>query len=234
MLVGYIDDASNLIFLRFTKGETTDALMKVTLEYIEQFGCPVAFYVDKDSVYKTNRGEDSSTQFSRLMNAFGIRLIYANSPQAKGRVERLFKTLQDRLIKEMRLNNICTIEEANKFLEDIYIKDHNEKFSVEPKSNYNMHKKTPKDIKVEKVFVKRDKRSIANDYTVKYKGRFFQILDNQKCNVLTCHKIVVEESLDKSIRLNYKGIFLKFTEISEKHSASYSKRVWMPTGTGNR
>ncbi|MEW6296097.1 MAG: ISNCY family transposase [Candidatus Diapherotrites archaeon] len=232
VLIGFIDDASNRVFLKFTEGETTEALMRITQEYIKIYGCPVALYVDKDTIYKVARGE-GMTQFARAMQELGIKIIYAHSPQAKGRIERSFKTHQDRLVKELRLNNISSIKEANKFLERKYIKEHNEKFMVKPKNDYDMHRKLPSKINLSKTFSKHSKRSIANDYTLKYKGRVFQILDTPNSrDIILNNKAIVEENLEGSIRIKYKDKYLKYKEISEKHTASYSRWIWVPSKTG--
>ena len=120
-LLVYIDDAtSRIVYLRFEKSETTWGYMNATRGYITQHGRPVALYTDKHSVFKINSKESLNdqelTQFGRTMNELGIEMIYANSPQAKGRVERANQTLQDRLVKEMRLQGINNIADANSFL----------------------------------------------------------------------------------------------------------------------
>lgn len=152
-LINFVDDATSHSFGKFTESESTFDLMKCTKEYILKFGCPLAFYVDMDSIYKINRAqtieeqlndEEPITQFTRAMNELGIEVICAHSPQAKGRVERSFGTHQDRLVKELQLRGIKTIEEGNKYLPEYYEK-HNKKFAVEPKSNDNAHIEAPAD-----------------------------------------------------------------------------------------
>ncbi len=224
-LIGYIDDATNITYLKFTDSESTIAVMKTTEGYINKYGCPISLYVDKDSIYKTTRGQNIEeqlkddlpmTQFTRAMNELGIKVICANSPQAKGRIERSFKTHQDRLVKELKLKGITTIEEANKFLADEYTPYHNQKFSIEAKSKENMHLKLPKNANLDAILSVQNKRSIYNDFTVRYNGRVFQILKEQKINVLTRNKVIVEERLDESIHIKYKKTYLNFKEITEK------------------
>lgn len=224
-LIGYIDDATNISYLRFTDSESTIAVMEVTKKYIEKYGCPIAFYVDRDSIYKTTREQNIEeqlkddlpmTQFTRAMDELGIKVICANSPQAKGRVERSFKTHQDRLVKELKLKGITTIEKANEFLEVEYISYHNQKFSIEPKNKEDMHVKITINDNLDAILSVQNKRSIYNDFTIRYNGRVFQILKEQKINVLTKNKVLIEERLDESIHIRYKKEYLNFKEITEK------------------
>ncbi len=138
-LIVFIDDAtSEFMKLKFFESETTEAYATSLKEYIEEFGCFRALYTDKHSIFKINNNKDSlngvkRTQFSRMLKSLDIELITANTPQAKGRVERANKTLQDRLVKELRLRNISTIEDANKFLDEEFREILNTKFMVEAK-----------------------------------------------------------------------------------------------------
>ena len=149
-LLIFIDDATGkILYGRFITVENTENLMACAKAYLELNGRPVAVYVDKDSIYKINRqanieeelrDETPLSQFTRAMGELGIQMIFANSPQAKGRVERGFKTHQDRLVKELRLAGISDMASANKFLEKVYIPKHNAKFAVAPASPANAHK----------------------------------------------------------------------------------------------
>ena len=130
-----IDDATGKVTARFEKEETTAGYFRLMKEYIEKHGAPEAMYTDRYSVFKVNQGdEEKLTQFGRAMKELDIELIYARTPQAKGRVERANGTLQDRLVKELRLQNISSIEEANAFLPEFLTK-HNQKFGKEPRSS---------------------------------------------------------------------------------------------------
>lgn len=211
--------------------------MQCVKEYISKYGCPAAFYVDKDSIYRVNNpqsieeqleGEEPVTQFTRAMNELGIQVICANSPQAKGRVERSFKTHQDRLVKENKLKGIKNKEQGNKYLPEYYEK-HNKKFSVQAKNNEDVHIKLPEKADIEPIFSIHTKRSIAKDYTVQYKGRIFQLLDIQKHNVLTRNKVTVENRLDGSIHIRYKNVYLGYEEIPNKETIKNSKQVKVMT-----
>lgn len=141
-LIVFIDDAtSQLLALRFAPTETTQAYMETLDDYLDQHGRPVALYSDKHSIFRVNRPdkEGAITQFTRALKTLDIEPIHANTPQAKGRVERANKTLQDRLVKEMRLQGIDSIEEANHFLPQ-FISDYNKRFSVAPRSSENTHR----------------------------------------------------------------------------------------------
>ena len=149
-LIIHIDDATGRILNgQFIDEEDTLYLMRTTKAYIQRWGRPAALYVDKDSIYIVNRpanieeqlsDKDPVTQFTRAMGQLGIEVIPANSPQAKGRVERGFKTHQDRLVKELRLAGISTKEAANKFLHKVYIPKHNRRYAVEPANPVDVHK----------------------------------------------------------------------------------------------
>lgn len=226
ILLASIDDATNKVFLRFSKHEDTRELMRFTRTYIEKFGRPISFYVDKDSIYITNRqpnleeelrGSYAITQFTRAMEKdLNTKVLTAHSPQAKGRVERLFKTLQDRLVKELRLANISSIEEANKFLDDYYISFHNKKFSVLPKTSVDLHRPLNKTRnKLDRIFSIQENRVLSNDYTVRWRTRLLQIKKHQPFFLLPRTPVTIEERLDASLRVRYKGAYLNFKEISK-------------------
>lgn len=145
-LLASIDDADSEVRAKFDDHEGVEPTFNFWRDYIERFGKPNSVYVDKFSTYSMNHklakeNPDTLTQFERAMKELNTGIIHAHSPEAKGRVEKLFKTLQDRLIKELRLNNISTIKEANEFLEKVFLPKFNAKFMVEPRSKANLHKK---------------------------------------------------------------------------------------------
>src|SRR6185312_17349062 len=141
-LIVFIDDAtSRILALHFSPAETTAAYFTAAKQYFGTYGMPRAFYSDQYSVFRVNLpdSKQDKTQFGRAMEDLGIELICASSPQAKWRVERANRTLQDRLIKELRLANISSIHEANAFAPQ-YIKAHNERFAIDPRSENNAHR----------------------------------------------------------------------------------------------
>jgi len=225
ILLASIDDASNRIFLRFTEYEDTRNLMQFSRTYLKKFGKPLSFYVDKDSIYVTNRqpnlGEElqgrkyALTQFTRAMEVdLGVKVINAGSPQAKGRVERLFGTLQDRLVKELRLADISSIPAANRFFDQIYLAKYNQKFSVPPKNKTDVHRSVGKtEAELNAIFSFQEERVIGNDYTIRWKNRIFQIEKHQPYYLLPRTKVVVEERLNGKIKIRYKGEYLRMHEI---------------------
>jgi hypothetical protein len=170
-----IDDATgDITHAKFDVNEGVKAVFKFWLEYNEKNGLPISIYLDKFSTYKINHAaavdnRELLTQFERAMKQVSVNVIHAHSPEAKGRVERMNGTLQDRLIKEMRLANICTIEEGNKFLGK-YIPVFNKKFAVVPAKSGNLHKVASRQIS--QIFSVQSTRRVNNDYTVIIKTNF--------------------------------------------------------------
>lgn len=223
-LLSAIDDAtSKITSMVFENNEGVFACFRFWLTYVETIGRPTAIYVDKFSTYKINHkmaldNAELMTQFERALTELDIELINANSPQAKGRVERLFRTLQDRLIKEMRLVDIKNRENANKFISTKYIKDHNQKFGVEAKNENDFHRpltdKMKKDLS--SIFSLQYQRKVNNDYTVQYKTRWFQLNATQPVAVYKRDTVTMEERLDLSIHIRLKGTYLEYKELPER------------------
>jgi len=223
-LLASIDDAEGrIIQAKFAEHEGVEPTFNFWKEYIETHGKPHEIYVDKFSTYSMNHkiakeNQDTLTQFERAMRQLNIGVIKANSSQAKGRVERLFETLQDRLIKELRLNNISTIEEANKFLKKVYIKKFNDQFSVQPRFKTNLHKKlTAKERKeLPSIFSRHYARTIRNDYTLSFKNDWYQIKETPPLAIFPKETVTVEESFDKTIRFKLRGKYLNYEKMPEK------------------
>jgi len=218
-LIAFIDDAtSNILWLEFAESESTESLMRATRSYMEQFGAPASFYSDRGSVYKVNGGnsnEDRVTQYGRAMQELHVRLIHARTPQAKGRVENLFGTLQDRLVKELRLAGINSIKEANGYVQDKYIKTHNNKFSVKPRSTVNLHK-TVISYDLDNIFCLKEERQVNNDWTINYKGRCLQLTEKQPTIIRPKTLVTVHEHLDHSMTIQVRGLKLNSIEL-DKH-----------------
>lgn len=240
VLLASIDDATNRIFLHFTEHEDTRNLMQFSLTYLKKFGKPRSFYVDKDSIYVTNRQPNleeelqgrkyALTQFTRAMEVdLEVNVINAGSPQAKGRVERLFGTLQDRLVKELRLAGISTIPAANHFLDEVYLIKHNQKFSVLPKNKTDVHLPVGKTtVELDAIFSFQEERVIANDYTIRWRNRIFQIEKHQPFFLLPRTKVTVEERLNGKIKIKYKGKYLKMHEIDSRQIRNLSATATIP------
>ena len=209
----------------FVKAEDTLNLMRLTRDYLRRHGRPLAFYVDRHSIYKINRDasldeqmrdEQPATQFKRAMEELGITVICANSPQAKGRVERCFKTHQDRLVKELRLVGACTMEQGNAFLRKTYIREHNKRFSVEPINKTDAHRRLLPQHRLDRILSLRTERTVFNDYTIRYKNRFFQLLKHQPVRVAPGDKLYFEMRLDNSIHLRFKDVYLNYKPIPKR------------------
>lgn len=219
VLMEYIDDATSNTFCRFYSYEGTIPAMESFKHYIEKYGIPMSVYLDKHSTYKspakpTIEDELNDTkplsQFERALEELGVEVIHANSPQAKGRIERSFGTLQDRLVKEMRLKGIKSIEEANKFLEE-YLPVFNGKFSVRPVEKANLHRAVPRNINLDRILCIKTKRSLRNDFTVAHNKKLYQVEDN-----IRTKKVIVEDRIDGSIAITHKNKALKFREIPKR------------------
>lgn len=225
-LLIYIDDAtSGILYGEFVKVEDTLTLMRSTWAYLKRNGRPTAFYVDKDSIYKINRpakyesielAEQPMTQFTRAMQELGVEVITADSPQAKGRVERGFDTHQDRLVKELRLRGLSTMKEANLYLWGHYIPAHNKRFAVDPAKSGDAHRPLLATQRLEQILSLRTRRTLMNDFTLRYENKFFQVLEHQNVRVAPGDKVEVEERLDGSKHLRFEGSYLNFKPIAER------------------
>jgi len=225
VLMNMVDDATGETFARFHEGETTRAAMLTFWEYTGRYGIPLSLYVDKDTVYVSGReatveeqleGEESLTQFGRALQKLGVRIIPANSPQAKGRVERKHGVYQDRLVKEMRLEGIRSREEGNAFLEKGFLKDLNERFTVDPRSDVDLHRSVPEGLDLRTVFCFEEERGVDNDWTVRWNNRILQIKKANRVLPPARKKVMVQEWLDGSIHIFYRGEEVAFGELAER------------------
>jgi hypothetical protein len=217
-LLASVDDATGkIIKAKFAQDEGVFPVFGFWLEYLKKQGKPHFVYLDKFSTYKMTQkvaqdNHDTKTQFQRAMAELQIEPIFANSPQAKGRVERLFGTLQDRLIKELRLNNISSIKAANEFLEKTFIPIFNAKFSVEPKSKANLH--TPLTQKERKqlasIFSRQILRTVQNDFTISFKNHWYQLTKEQPATICKKDKVIVEEHLDGQVMIRLRSKHLNY------------------------
>lgn len=222
VLMGYIDDASSEVFGRFYEYEGTIPAMDSFKRYMAKYGLPFSFYVDKHSAYKTTRqpnleedlkGEFAKTQFARALDELNVKIIYAQTPQAKGRIERAFETLQDRLTKELRLAGINTIEQANAFLET-YLPKYNARFAVKPFKKTNLHRPARKSIKLNDIFCIKEFRTISNGFTFQWRNRKFLI--KNPSITMKKQRVCVMEHFDGSLQLKLKNKYLQFVEITDK------------------
>src|SRR5829696_4587475 len=184
-LVEFVDDATGRAYGRFYAEETTGAVMDCLARYAGRHGLPRSLYVDKDSIYVVNNREPTGaeilgqrepvTQFGRAMGELGIGLVVANSPQAKGRVERVHGTHQDRLVKLLRLENVATMAAANDYLERRYWPDYNAKFAVPAAAAADLHRKPPRGLDLSEVLCVKEARTVGRDWCVCYERRVLQV-----------------------------------------------------------
>lgn len=233
-----IDDATGQITkAQFADNEGVMATFTFWQEYIKTQGKPVSIYLDRGSTYKNNPKKNAVnilelTQFERACRQIGINVIHARSPQAKGRVERLFQTLQDRLVKEMRLGKISTIAEANTFLTKIFVPWFNKKFSVKARKRTNLHTiMTIKELaQLPSIMSVHDQRSVMNDYTVMHGGRLYQVDPKQPALVKIGDRVNVQTRINGQVFLFKQNTELIFTEVLERAK----KAVAIKTQDGRR
>lgn len=240
VLMGYIDDATNRFYGRFYDYEGTMPAMGSLKGYIKRYGLPASIYLDKHSTYKNNqkqrytdwpfRDEEELTQFGRACKQLGIELIFAHSPQAKGRVERVFKTLQDRLVKELRLAQASTLDEAN-YLLKVYLAVFNKKFELPAHGNGDFHRPLDKSIDIDGILSIQTERFLRNDRTVLHNKQWYQVLSRTRAQ-----QVMVYEYLNGQIdikygkdRLAFKGIPAALTRTTLTKTRRF-KRHLIPAG----
>src|ERR1700722_13133958 len=208
-LLAAIDDATGKITKAvFAANEGVVAVFTFWKQYIEKHGKPLGIYLDKFSTYKINHknavdNAELMTQFQRALQTLGIERVIANSPEAKGRVERLFQTLQDRLVKEMRLAEINTPEEGNRFLKNIFIPQFNKKFAVTPAKEGDVHRPLQKLEKknLNHIFSIHEIRRVNNDFTVQFNNTWYQLTEIQPTTVRPEERVIMETWLDGSVHI---------------------------------
>jgi len=240
VLMGYIDDATGKKCGWFYKYEGTLPALDSLKRYIKKHGIPHSIYLDRHSTYKSPKkptiedqlnNRESLSQFEKAAKELGIRIIHANSAPAKGRIERSFRTDQDRLVKEMRLRGISTIKEANKFLKSYWSK-HNERFAVKPVKESNLHRPVPEGVDLDAILRKKTEHVLRKDFTIAHDKKLYQILDN-----VSAKKVTVEERIDSRMLITYKSQSLKYKTITQRPKkqekakkivAFKTKKAWTP------
>jgi len=206
VLMGYIDDATNTVEARFYDREGTVPALDSFRRWVKRYALPCSVYLDKHATYRSSQApsveeqlagrEQSQSQFQRAMNELGVEVIYAHSPAAKGRVERLFQTLQDRLVKELRLARAATLRQANQVL-DSYLPLYNQRFRVPAAEPTDLHRRMPPGLDLNRVLCLKTQRRLNADSTVQYEGRVYLVQDRIKAQTVT-----VLQHLDGSIQLH--------------------------------
>jgi len=213
-LLVYIDDAtSRLMHLEFVRSETAFDYFRATRAYLEAHGKPVAFYSDKHSIFRVTKAEvadgDGMTQFGRALHELNIDIICANSPQAKGRVERANKTLQDRLVKELRLRGISTIEAANAMLLE-FLMEHNKRFAKPPRCPKDLHRQVSAWADVDAALTWKEDRTVSNSLTLQYDKVLFLLEPSEFARSLARRRVTVFDYPDGRLEIRYCGRTLPY------------------------
>jgi hypothetical protein len=219
-LMHMVDDATTIVLGRFSAEETTWAAASLLRRWIEQYGVPQALYTDWKNVYvrppnaqERQRGEPAVTQFGRMCGKLGIRIIAASSPQAKGRVERVHGTHQDRLVKKLRLVEIDNYGAANRYLEEHYIAEHNRRYARAAAAEADYHRRRPRARQLDEVFWLEEERVVSEDWVVRYKNRLLQLERQSQHWAPSRSRVLVRENEAGEIAIYYRGQHLASREV---------------------
>jgi len=240
VLMVMVDDATNRMRARFFAEETTRASYDVLEGWVRQHGLPGSLYVDRDSIYRCEglasiaeqlAGKPPQTQFGRAMAQLGIQLILANSPQAKGRVERMNGTLQDRLVKEMRLAGINDLASANRFLDGKYLRAFHRQFARAAASPVDVHRAVPRNLNEGLSW--EAARVVQGDWTVACAGQRYQLDRQHEALSLVRRQVIVRTLRNGRVQLVYRGKQLKWravpaAAVRKQPSAKAARKVKLP------
>ncbi len=251
-LIDMVDDATNTTWAQLGEQETIWAVADGLRAWIERYGVPLALYVDWKNLYQRPatpgerlRGEEPITQFGRMCAKLGIAVIAASSPQAKGRVERVHGTHQDRLVKKLRRKQITSHEAANVYLERDYLPEHNQRFARAAARPEDYHRRAPRAAELDRIFRLESERVISQDWVVRYDNRFFQLQPQSRHYAPAKSTVLVCEGRHGGMAIEYRGRALRWQEIpapakpsvlaagrtgEPKHvPISTAKRKWVPS-----
>jgi len=250
-LIDMVDDATNTTWARLGEEETIWAVADALRAWIERYGVPLALYVDWKNLYKRPanagerlRGEEPITQFGRMCAKLGIEIIAASSPQAKGRVERVHGTHQDRLVKKLRCKQIRSHAVANVYLEREYLPEHNQRFARAAAKPEDYHRRAPRAAELDRIFRLESERTVSEDWVVRYENRFFQLEPQSRHYAPAQSKALVCEGRHSEIAIEYRGRALRWREIAaparpqalaagpaserKRVAVAITKRKWVP------
>ena len=232
VLMVMVDDATNRVWAQFFEEETTCASYDMLESWSRRYGLPQSLYVDRDSIYRCEgvgsiadqiAGKEPQTQFGRAMKQLGVELILANSPQAKGRVERMNGVLQDRLVKALRLAGIKDMEKANEFLAKTFLPGFNRKFQVQAASAADVHRAVPGNLA--EVLSWEEARVVQRDWTVACGGKWYQLDRQHEPLSLAGKKVIVRTLRDGRVQLERRGVKLRWKELSGRPVRAKVKRA---------
>jgi transposase len=221
-LMNMVDDATGTTLAMMAHEETTEAAMRILWAWIERYGVPKALYTDRKNVFVTDREPtieeqladiEPMTAFGKACKQLGIEIVTANSPQAKGRVERNHGVYQDRFVKELALRGITGIDGANQLLTEGFVDELNAKFAKEARDRQDYHRRVPRGLRLHKVFSFEETRVVMNDWTIRYNRRFLQILKQNRSLPRPKERVIVRRLLDGQMELLYRDRKLEFEPI---------------------
>jgi transposase len=247
-LIDMADDATNTTWAQLGEQESIWAVADALRAWIEQYGVPLALYVDWKNLYKRPansrerlRGEEPTTQFGRMCAKLGIAVIAASSPEAKGRIERMHGTHQDRLVKKLRRKQIPSHEAANVYLRREYLPEHNRRFARAAARPEDYHRRAPRAAELDRIFRLENERSIGNDWVVRYANHYFQLEPQSRHYAPARSKVLVCEGRHGSISIEYRGRALGWKQIAAplkppprveavgaRVALAIAKRKWVP------
>lgn len=235
-LIAMIDDATSRVHARFVRQDTMEENMRLLWQWLERYGRPLAFYTDKAAMFETTprsspESEQSRmqpTQITRALAELGIERISAHSPQAKGRIERFFSTAQDRLVKQLRLAGVCTLEAANAFLETQFLPDWDERFTVSAANPTDAHRTLTELHNLAATLSRVEMRTIATDYTVQFQGKRYQIARASVRVAMKGQKVRVEARLDGTIAMRFEGTYQDISASMFREQEPKSTSAHMP------
>ena len=217
VLIALIDDATSRLCARFFPRDTGAANRQMIVDYLQAHGRMGALYTDRASHFQANwrakQRKDADepealTLIRRALDALEVELILALSPQAKGRVERLFGTLQDRLVKELRVAEVATMEDANRFLDEVFLPFWDERFTVEPREPADAHRPLSEGVDLLRLFAETDERVIREDFTFRYQNVYFQIEEREAEPRMPGSRLTIEHRLDGGVRYRWRDTYL--------------------------
>lgn len=229
-LLVYVDDAtSKIVHLRFAESENAFDYFHATKAYLNEYGKPLSFYSDKHAVFRTTHASNRDattgmTQFGRALHELNIDIICANSPQAKGRVERANKTLQDRLVKELRLRNINTIKDANTYMPE-FMADYNARFGKEPRKDKDMHRPFSEHDSLDGAMCHKEFRTLSQSLTLRYDKVLFILEPSELVTGLPRKRVTVCDYPDGRLEIQYDGVTLPYRTFDKLRSVNRAEVV---------
>lgn len=225
VLMVMIDDATNRTYARLYPAESTDAAFDVFGRWAGRQGLPRSLYVDRHSIYRDEDHPDHPTQFGRAMKELSVELIQAHSPQAKGRVERRNAVFQDRLVKEMRLRKISSMEQANVFLEGVFLDDLNRRYAIKARGEQDLHRPLESGLVLEETLCVQEQRVVGRDWCVRWQNRWLQIDGSHAALNLPKRRVLVKHLANGQLIVEHKGKRLTIRELQARPEPEKIKKV---------